>query len=233
MILDDAERQERESLKARASGDTTSQHLDHDSNSVRHGQNGTGIPPWEREDLWGNDGLVTVQSARWGEFLGIIEGCDHWDLRGSRGSFSDLSVDIPSVVPSLPLTMEGWPFGDWSRLVSAWTKRDKALVGELRVSAAVAQSGLDAETSSPREMEEDRVRMNHGEDRDDPVVKASTDRLSVVFDWLVEQVPSPTIWSPSSNKTPERTPASKDIATKMDLERFFVALARKLYDEGL
>jgi triacylglycerol lipase len=32
--------------------------------------------------LQGNDGLVSVESAKWGTFLGIIEGCDHWDLRG-------------------------------------------------------------------------------------------------------------------------------------------------------
>lgn len=31
----------------------------------------------------GNDGLVSVQSAKWGTFLGVIDGCDHWDLRGS------------------------------------------------------------------------------------------------------------------------------------------------------
>jgi triacylglycerol lipase len=31
---------------------------------------------WEDEREWGNDGLVTVQSAKWGEFLGIMEGCD-------------------------------------------------------------------------------------------------------------------------------------------------------------
>lgn len=31
---------------------------------------------WEDEREWGNDGLVTVQSAKWGDFLGIMEGCD-------------------------------------------------------------------------------------------------------------------------------------------------------------
>ncbi|KAE8271360.1 hypothetical protein A4X09_0g972 [Tilletia walkeri] len=35
--------------------------------------------------MQGNDGLVSVQSAQWGEFLGIVDGCDHWDLRGSGG----------------------------------------------------------------------------------------------------------------------------------------------------
>lgn len=33
----------------------------------------------------GNDGLVNVESAKWGEFLGTIEGCDHWEVRGSSG----------------------------------------------------------------------------------------------------------------------------------------------------
>lgn len=36
-------------------------------------------------EMQGNDGLVNVQSAKWGEFLGVMEGCDHWDLRGSGG----------------------------------------------------------------------------------------------------------------------------------------------------
>ncbi|CAO1630901.1 unnamed protein product [Parajaminaea phylloscopi] len=30
----------------------------------------------------GNDGLVSVESAKWGTFLGVVDGCDHWDLRG-------------------------------------------------------------------------------------------------------------------------------------------------------
>lgn len=33
-------------------------------------------------DMQGNDGLVSVESAKWGTFLGVMEGCDHWDLRG-------------------------------------------------------------------------------------------------------------------------------------------------------
>ncbi|PWN30155.1 alpha/beta-hydrolase, partial [Jaminaea rosea] len=33
----------------------------------------------------GNDGLVSVQSAKWGTFLGVVEDADHWDLRGGGG----------------------------------------------------------------------------------------------------------------------------------------------------
>lgn len=32
--------------------------------------------------LQGNDGLVSVESAKWGTFIGVVDGCDHWDLRG-------------------------------------------------------------------------------------------------------------------------------------------------------
>ena len=73
-----------------------------------------------------------------------------------------------------------------------------------------------------------------------------------MFDWLVEQVPSPktiAALSPTSKVPPERDMAPKpsnpgreknrkqaernELETKMDLERFYVALCRKLYDEGL
>lgn len=37
------------------------------------------------EALRGNDGLVTVSSAKWGEFLGVVDGCDHWLIRGASG----------------------------------------------------------------------------------------------------------------------------------------------------
>ncbi|CAK9780778.1 unnamed protein product [Cutaneotrichosporon oleaginosum] len=33
----------------------------------------------------GNDGLVSVASSKWGEFLGVVDGCHHWDLRGEGG----------------------------------------------------------------------------------------------------------------------------------------------------
>ena len=36
-------------------------------------------------------GLVTVQSMRWGEFLGILEWCDHWEMQGARG----IELDLP------------------------------------------------------------------------------------------------------------------------------------------
>src|ERR1700761_7965110 len=41
----------------------------------------------------GNDGLVTVSSAKWGEFLGVVDNCDHWDIRGA-GGLNRLNLNI-------------------------------------------------------------------------------------------------------------------------------------------
>ncbi|KAH8918385.1 alpha/beta-hydrolase [Atractiella rhizophila] len=51
-----------------------------DSIELKRLQNGENIPMEKR----GNDALVPVESAKWGEFLGTVE-CDHWDLRGHSG----------------------------------------------------------------------------------------------------------------------------------------------------
>lgn len=45
---------------------------------------GVAAPPEWR----GNDGLVSIDSARWGEFLGTFDACDHWEMRGSSGLIS-------------------------------------------------------------------------------------------------------------------------------------------------
>ena len=208
-----------------------------------------GHPLADMDSQWGNDGLVTVQSARWGEFLGILEGCDHWELRGARG----LDVDLPSI----PST-ESWNFGDWGKFVRAWKKEEKeaarsagARISEEGHALATAGAGLE-ETERERDPRQrrDRASMNA-----DEVVKNSTDKFSAVFDWIVESVPSP-LAPGSSGRTQETEreqpedgkkerrrerrrekvtkPAERsDLATKMDLERFYVALCKKLYDEGL
>jgi hypothetical protein len=75
----------------------------------------------------------------------------------------------------------------------------------------------------------------HKEGESDPVVKASTDKLSAVFDWIIDQVPSTNKSSPgdTSQKQKVKKSAKHELASKLDLERFYVALSRKLYDEGL
>ncbi|KAG8214675.1 alpha beta-hydrolase [Butyriboletus roseoflavus] len=196
MVLDDTERKARARLKAAAAGNTSY---------------GSTVPPWEQENQWGNDGLVTVQSARWGEFLGILSGCDHWEIRGAQGM--DLNVELPLGNITNRIAGEGWALGDWTRFIGAWKKQEKGASEGLELAGIVS-----SETGETGRITQDS--------RNDPVVKASTDKLSAVFDWIVEHVPT------SGNASPKMT-TKNDLATKLDLERFYVALTRKLYDEGL
>lgn len=92
---------------------------------------------------------------------------------------------------------------------------------------------------------EDRVRERERQlAQDDAVVKSSTDKLSAVMDWLIEQVPSTSkvklspaeevgIGDLSSNTDGKHKVKKSELETKKDLERFYIALCRKIYDEGL
>jgi triacylglycerol lipase len=204
MVLDDAERKARERLKTAAGNASYT----------------ASTPPWAQEHEWGNDGLVTVQSARWGEFLGILNGCDHWEIRGAGGL--EMNVELPSGINITNRAAgEGWALGDWSKLIGAWRKQERGASGGLELAQATGIASSDTR-------ETERIAQ---ESRNDPVVKASTDKLSAVFDWLVDHVPT----SPPKEKLKlsPKEPAKNDLATKFDLERFYVALTRKLYDEGL
>lgn len=216
MVLDELEREAKERLKR--------QHVD--SGDIR-----TPLA-WEQDDQWGNDGIVTVQSARWGEFLGIMEGCDHWEIRGARGL--EFNVDLSSV----PLTSiagrvgaDGWALGDWSKFIRAWKKQEKGSPDGYEFAGA---GGSSMSSSDPRVSRGAREEMRK-EGESDPVVKASTDKLSAVFDWIIDQVPSTNKSPPGDilQKQNVKKSAKHELASKLDLERFYVALSRKLYDEGL
>ncbi|KAK0460023.1 alpha beta-hydrolase [Desarmillaria tabescens] len=192
MVLDGVERKERERL--RDVGENT----------------------WSQPEEWGHDGLVTVQSAKWGEFLGVMEGVDHWEIRGARG------LDIGGDFFSSGEGEEGQN-RDWAWLAKA-SRKEKAALQE--------ESEKAPRTKIERQQARDLERQ-----RDDDVVKASTDKLSAVFDWIVEQVPTPTplLKKDCGSEVSEKkeVKARNDLATKKDLERFYVALSRKMYDEGL
>jgi triacylglycerol lipase len=120
----------------------------------------------DRDPERGNDGLVTVASAKWGKFLGTMEGCDHWELRGARGLGAEWD--------------EGWG-KIWREWVGRWREGDKGQADGM-------QSMLNGEGEA-----------------------VEKDRGSEKGDWVTRN----------------------DLGSRFDLERFYVALSRKLYDEGL
>jgi len=190
------------------------------------------LQEWETDD-WGNDGLVSVRSAKWGEFLGTLDGCDHWEVRGSRGLGVDWTVDfglsnvvkstLPSIITDSKASAdsgrgEAWSWRDWGRFVGAWRQEEDKRERRQGRSAPPALSA--------------------SADGDDDVVKSSTDKLSAVFDWISEQAPGSTppaekISKYEMEKKRRETRAQKDPRPKFDLESFYVALTRKLYDDGL
>ncbi|KAH9932712.1 alpha/beta-hydrolase [Epithele typhae] len=207
-------------------------------------------PLAELDSGWGNDGLVTVQSARWGEFLGVLDGCDHWEIRGARG----IDVDLPSLPGA-----DGWALGDWGKFVRAWKREEKEAAAkgagarmseELHEASERLRSDRREDARWGRTRPQDRAEMDS-----DEVVRSSTAKVSAIFDWIVDQVPSPGSGAHASSPAPspagsasaspaesganvtraksEKPVQRNDLATKMDLERFYVALCRKLYDEGL
>ena len=118
----------------------------------------------DRDPERGNDGLVTVSSAKWGdEFLGTMEGCDHWEMRGARGLGTDWD--------------EGWG-KVWREWVGRWRENgDEAPLG---------RPGSPSQTAEGRSEKGERK------------------------DWVTQNGLS-----------------------RFDLDRFYIALCRKLYDEGL
>ncbi|KAG7088830.1 hypothetical protein E1B28_012785 [Marasmius oreades] len=244
MVLDDVEQKTRQRLEVEWE---------------RNNPNGSERerPLWARQEEWGNDGLVTIQSAKWGEFLGVMEGCDHWELRGARGI--EFGVDLPAIPaiglgpPSVADENGGQNFEssdertskDWGWFLKAWRK-EEAIQQE---AASKAKASRSPSSSEDRKREREVRRKE-----DEAVIKASTDKLSVVFDWLTERVPAPLplLGGKRSSGLKDETQAFQnkeyssqldakegrkgkrnELATKTDLERFYVALSRKLYDEGL
>jgi triacylglycerol lipase len=171
-----------------------------------------GITEFAEEER-GNDGLVSVRSAKWGEFLGIIEGCDHWEMRGARGFGS--SWDAFG-------SKGGW---GWSEYLG----RNKDRGDEGRLKLDTVSSGTQEASAIPQ------VSKPESGSSSSPSTLERL-RLTAAVDWITDHVPIALgTGSPVKETSGETVRKRRDVETSMkfDLERFYVALSRKLYDEGL
>ena len=209
----------------------------------------------------GNDGLVSLESARWGEFLGTLEGADHWALRGASG-IELLDVDLASVVGS----RDAWGLADWGRFVRALGRTEERGCAESVQQAQGKRASVAREDRASSSTSSSSSLPSPSSSSSDEGLRRSTERLSAVFDWLVEQVPIASRngltfagdgdskssgggcgagGGAGGKKREDATSWEKkegygdaggkrgDLETKRDLERVYVALARKLYEEGL
>jgi triacylglycerol lipase len=142
----------------------------------------------------GNDGLVSVSSARWGEWLGTVDGCHHWDLRGEGGLFPNgpSISDKPEGRPD-PSSPGGW---DWKSDLSETGVAERAAKKAADAGASSAEAGMAsfetlkqgaaAVTEAARELSE----------RSGEVIKSSAPahwdvaQVKQVVDWVADLIPT-------------------------------------------
>ncbi|KAG8831735.1 hypothetical protein FRC18_006089 [Serendipita sp. 400] len=179
----------------------------------------------------GNDGIVPVESAKWGEFLGVLENCDHWDTRGGSG------------IPTGEVFGEEskWNWSDWQRFLGTWNQGKDREKMKLKVPDSRKDDVDLSQLGTPFRESATKQQILEGKG----TVGASSESSSFdsVLDWVVDNVPGV-----NAAKTPlkmvgvlggengmvnEKGRAlEKEKVPKFDLERFYAALCRKLYDEG-
>ncbi|KAB5590795.1 hypothetical protein CTheo_5757 [Ceratobasidium theobromae] len=170
-------------------------------------------PEWGSEfsnpETWhGHDGLVSVASAQWGEFLGVIEGADHWELRGSTGPGPGSSHAAPAgsgMAPDSEVHTNGWT--EWAKSFTLWK--------DARAVETQNQKPVDPESDEGRQ-------------------RAT---VTAALDWVVNAVSSSHAANPGGERDPARVERRRKSESEgvpvFELERFYVALCKRLYDEGL
>jgi triacylglycerol lipase len=208
----------------------------------------------EIEERWrGNDGLVTIESAKWGEFLGVVENCDHWEMRGSSGLVSAAaSAKAVAEVTRLAASSEG------NVKTKGWQWQDLySLVGTNQSKRSTTSRKEDIGAASVEKVEKATSTLAQSED---------AKGLASFATWIVRHLPgipststppddmasntdlpniagsspplpglskSPSSASPSARMlygAPASSPAKPD---KFNLEQMALAICRKLHNEGL
>lgn len=191
-----------------------------------------------REPQWtGNDGLVTIESAKWGEFLGTIDACDHWELRGSSGLL-DEAKQAKEAAKAMGLT-EAQKLELVSTKVKSWQWQDVY---------ALVQKATAGKGTKPEE----------GKAIEPTATAAQTDDakgIASLASWITRRLPnSVNATSPApASPAPAPAPATSTLPAgamsdarmlyggsvsaanpdKFNLERMCLAVCRKLHNEGL
>jgi triacylglycerol lipase len=114
-----------------------------------------------------------------------------------------------------------WSLLDWGRFVKLWrTEESNQKISNQGLSTEVVERG-----GSSVEDAKERDREN--------ALKASTDNVSAMVDWIVDQVPLNSKERGKTGAAEKEESQKRDVASKEGLERLYVALSKKLYDEGL
>ncbi|ORY89301.1 Alpha/Beta hydrolase protein [Leucosporidium creatinivorum] len=168
------------------------------------------------EPRWkGNDGLVSVESAKWGEFLGVVENCDHWEMRGSSGlvSAAESAKAMADVTAGAMTSAAGAVAGEkGAAKAKGWQWQDLyALVGSNAASGKEGGSGKKVKEGGKAE----KVSFVGEEEQSD-----DAKGLASVAGWITKHLPAavgitstanpPSSSSSESSKPPSPSPPSNE-----------------------
>jgi len=170
-------------------------------------------------------------------------------MRGARGI--EFGVDLPAF-PAIGLSPSTGPTATEQQQEKQRQSKENQSQGLNWLTRNWLRKG-----SAPQDISGEKVKTDQQHEAD--VMKASTEKLSAVFDWIGDQVPDASLpiigvgnaLGAGQKKAELQKEAEeqsemrrqmvsegkarrhKDLQTRADMEKFFVALSRKLYDAGL
>ncbi|WWD20187.1 hypothetical protein CI109_104663 [Kwoniella shandongensis] len=187
----------------------------------------------------GNDGLVSVSSAKWGEYLGAVDECHHWDLRGEGGLFPNGAI---SGMKKEGKADESMP-GGWE---------DDGKGGSMGRHGAYEHLGLSSDPKVAERQIAD-YKKSSGKAGTPPKPSSSSTSLAdwdlaqvgQVMDWVTDFIPGAKSTETGKRQlaeaqrekdkeVEERKEAEKEKKKreKFDLARFYGGLMVKLRDDG-
>ncbi|GAA5898072.1 hypothetical protein JCM6882_003320 [Rhodosporidiobolus microsporus] len=176
--------------------------------SARVAQGVAAPPEWR-----GNDGLVSLDSARWGEFLGTFDHSDHWEMRGSSGlSSAEASKHAVEQVTQSEIRDTKEPKeGEKAQKVAGEGKKDDkgwqwqdvyasvaGLVGARNGPDSQKEAKKDDAASPPAPAKEEKKDEHHSDD---------AQGLASAASWIIRQLPGTSVGSdvPSSSTSAKDT----------------------------
>jgi triacylglycerol lipase len=131
----------------------------------------------------GNDGLVSISSAKWGEFLGAVDDCHHWDLRGEGGLFpqaGSVTLEAEGEAKRNGQARDsepgGWDFGDG--LVGG--------MGEYLGLSKESDGGKGEAMAKTQRVEKEK---NKAKERDSGPSSWDIIQVGQVLDWVTDLLP--------------------------------------------
>lgn len=137
----------------------------------------------------GNDGLVSVSSAKWGEWLGVVENCHHWDLRGEGGLFPQGGKigdwDEPKPDRNSP---DGWDWGALTPKIKAGTVPTETLKrGVESIAKVTGETTASVKTSVGNNLAQAQAHEHTHVDK--PPSSWDLAQVGQVVDWVADFLP--------------------------------------------